>query len=69
MSHKTPLNVIADYLQFKKKDDVYRSTLQLINISTASLKAAATQLYQPTSLDEITSLKSINLQLKFLTKI
>jgi hypothetical protein len=40
--HKTLLNVTADYRQFKKNNDVYRSTLQLINISTAVLKIAAT---------------------------
>jgi len=36
------VNVTANYRQFKKNDDVYRSTLQLINISTAVLKVAAT---------------------------
>jgi hypothetical protein len=35
------VNVTADYLQFKKNDDVYQSTQKLINISTAVLKVAA----------------------------
>jgi hypothetical protein len=42
MWHKKQLNVTADYIQFKKNNDVYRSTLQLINISTAVCKVAAT---------------------------